>query len=300
VPNFSEGRNEETVGALAEAVESVAGVALLDRTMDPDHHRSVLTFAGAPADVEEAALRAVGKAIALIDLTRHRGVHPRIGAADVVPFVPVRGVTLAGCAGLAEKFGHALWERFRLPVYLYEASARRPERRRLENIRRGGFEALREAVSDTAERHPDIGGPALHPTAGAAVTGARKFLIAYNIDLATPDLGVAKHIARTVRESSGGLACVKAMGVPLDSRGLAQVSMNLTDFETTSIARVYGAVKAEAARMGVAIAGGELIGLIPRAAVDENAEWFTTLQNFRPDCVLETALERALARRGVR
>ncbi len=310
VPNFSEGRDARTVDALAAAVASVTGVALLDRTMDPDHHRCVLTFAGAPSDVREAALRAVERAIALIDLTRHRGVHPRIGAADVVPFVPVRGVTLDECARLAETFGHALWDRFRLPVYLYEASARRPERVRLENIRRGGFEGLRAALTGAvagavernaagdADRRPDIGGPELHPTAGATVTGARKFLIAYNLNLTTSDLAIAKRVARAVRASSGGLPCVKAMGVPLASRGLAQVSMNLTDFETTPVGRVFEAVKRETGRLGSEIAGGELIGLIPRAALDENAEWFRTLENFRPDCVLETRLDRVLTPRG--
>ncbi len=298
VPNFSEGRNAQTVDALAAAVASAPGVALLDRTMDPDHNRSVLTFAGAPGEVLEAALRAVERAIALIDLTRHSGVHPRIGAADVVPFVPVRGVTLAECAHVAETFGHALWARCRLPVYLYEASARRPERRRLENIRHGGFEALRDAVTDKADRRPDIGGPELHPTAGATVTGGRKFLIAYNLNLTTSDVAIAKQVARAIRASSGGLPFVKAMGVPLASRGLAQVTMNLTDFETTPVACVFEAVKRESARLGAGIAGGELIGLIPKAALDERAEWFRTLENFHAGCVLETRLDRALAPRG--
>lgn len=287
MPNFSEGRDARLVDRIAAEIR---GASLLDRTMDPDHHRSVLTFAGAPEAVSDAAFRAVAKAVELIDLTGRRGVHPRIGAADVIPFVPVRGITLAECAHLAASFGERVWRELRVPVFLYEAAARRPDRVRLENIRRGGFERLREAVLTNPERHPDIGGPGLHPTAGATVTGARKFLIAYNINLATSDVEIARRVARAVRASSGGLPCVKAMGVPLASRGLAQVSMNLTDFETTSVDQVYEAVRSEARRLGAEVAGGELIGLIPRAAVDTGSEWYRTLENFRPESILESRL----------
>lgn len=268
VPNFSEGRNREVVDALARAVEEAPGVVLLDRHMDPDHNRSVLTFAGQPDSVVKAAVRAVGVAVERIDLSLHQGVHPRIGAADVVPFVPVEGVRLEDCAALARRAGKEIWRRFRVPVYFYEAAAQRPDRVRLECIRRGQFEGLRASVLADPDRRPDIGGPELHPTAGAVAVGARKFLIAYNVNLATADLEVARRIARKIRESSGGLPCVKAMGVPLVSKGLVQVSMNLTDYERTPIAVAYEAVRREAEREGVEIAGTEIIGLTPQALLD--------------------------------
>ena len=300
VPNFSEGRDEARVDAIAAAIRSVGGIVVLDREMDADHNRSVITFAG-PADaVGEAAFRAVEKAVELIDLRRHTGVHPRIGAADVVPFVPVEGVTLEDCVHIAEALGARLWERLKLPVYLYEAAARRPENANLENIRRGQFEGLREDVRTNPERRPDFGQPELHPSAGATVVGARKFLIAYNINLATADVDIAKRIARAIRFSSGGFRYVKAMGVPLASRNLAQVSMNLTDFEQTPLHRVFEAVRAEAARYGVSIAGSEIIGLIPKKALELTAEWFLQVENFRPDVVLENRLAQAGPADGLR
>jgi len=282
------------VDAIASAVAAVPGVLLLDRASDADHNRSVLTFAGPPEAVAAAAFRAVEQAVKVIDLTAHRGVHPRIGAADVVPFVPVEGVTLADCAALAERFATEVWQQLRVPVYLYEAAARRPERTRLENIRRGQFEALLTEMGVIAERDPDIGDPVCHPTAGAVVTGARKFLIAYNINLATSDLAVAKAIARKIRFSSGGFPHVKAMGVMLASRNLAQVSMNLTDFEQTPLHIVYEAVRGEAERYGVSIAGSEIIGLIPRPAIERAAEYFLRLENFRPGVVLEERITEAM------
>ena len=224
VPNFSEGRDRGVAGAIADAIAAAPGARVLDVTCDSDHNRSVVTFVAAPQAIGEAALRGAAEAVRLIDLTKQSGVHPRIGAADVVPFVPVRGVTLADCAAIAVKTGEEFWNRLRVPVYLYEAAARRVDRLNLEGIRRGGFEALREQV---AERPPDIGEPRLHPTAGASVIGARKFLIAFNINLESADVDIARQIARKIRTSSGGMPCVKALGLPLASRGLVQVSMNL-------------------------------------------------------------------------
>ena len=299
VPNFSEGRDAATIEAITGAVRSVAGVVLLDRESDADHNRSVLTFAGPPEAVLEAAFRAVERAVALIDLNRHQGVHPRIGAADVVPFVPIEGLTLADCVRLAERLGEIIWKRLGVPVYFYEAAARAPARVNLENIRRGQFEGLREEVQTNPERLPDIGEARLHPTAGATVVGVRKFLIAYNINLTTAYVEIAKKIARAIRFSSGGFPFVKAMGVPLPSRNLAQVSMNLTDFEQTPIHRVFEAVRAEAARYGADIASSEIVGLIPRKALEMTAEFYLRCENFRPDLVLENRLEDALAGRGL-
>jgi glutamate formiminotransferase/formiminotetrahydrofolate cyclodeaminase len=299
VPNFSEGRDAEKVNALAEAVRSVPAVVFLDQELDADHNRSVLTFAGPPEAVSEAALRAVGKAVELIDLNFHAGVHPRIGAADVVPFVPVEGVTLEECARLAERVGEEIWRRFEVPVYFYEAAARRPDRVNLENIRRGQFEGLREEVLTDPERAPDVGEPRLHPTAGAIVVGARKFLIAYNINLNTPDVEVAKAIARAIRFSSGGFRYVKAMGVPLSSRNMVQVSMNLTDFEQTPVHRVLEAVRVEAERYGVSVAGSEIVGLIPKKALEMAAEYYLRCENFHPEMVLENRLAEAVSPAGL-
>jgi glutamate formiminotransferase len=290
VPNFSEGRDAAKVDAIAAAIRSAPGVTVLDRQMDADHNRSVITFAAPAEMVAEAAVRGVEQAAALIDLNQHAGVHPRIGAADVVPFVPVEGVTLADCVRIAECAAAEVWRRARVPVYLYEAAARRPDRIRLENIRRGQFEGLREEVRTNPERRPDIGGPELHPTAGATVMGARKFLIAYNINLNTADVEIAKRIARAIRSSSGGLPCVKAMGVALASRNLAQVSMNLTDFEQTPMHRVFEAVRREADRYGVTIAGSEIIGLVPNQALAMAAEFYLQIENFHSGLILENRL----------
>lgn len=290
VPNFSEGRDPATVSAIVEAVRSVPGVTVLDRTMDADHNRCVVTFAGPATAVGEAALRAVATAVQRIDLTRHSGAHPRIGAADVVPFVPVQGVTLSDCVQIAAETGERIWKELGVPVYLYEAAARTPHRVRLENIRRGQFELLRQVALTDPSRRPDFGGPGLHPTAGATVVGARKFLIAYNINLDSPDVDIARRIARTIRESSGGLPCVKAMGVLLASRNLAQVSMNLTDFETTPVHVVYDAVSAEAARYGVSVAGSEIIGLIPGKAMEQAAAHYLKVEGFRRGMIFENRL----------
>ena len=298
VPNFSEGRDATKIDAIANAVLSVPGVALLDREADADHNRCVLTFAGPPAAVADAAFRAVEKAIALIDLTSHTGAHPRIGAADVVPFVPIEGVSLEDCVELATQLGAAIWSKLRVPVYLYEAAARRPERTNLENIRRGQFETLLQEMGTVPARDPDIGDPVCHPTAGATVTGARKFLIAYNINLDTADLSIAKRIAKAIRFSSGGLRYVKSIGVMLASRNLAQVSINLTDFEQTPMHVVFEAVRLEAEGYGVGIVGSEIIGLVPRKAVELATAHFLQCENFRPELVLESRLAEALSARG--
>jgi len=295
VPNFSEGRDPAKVDALVEAMRGVAGVWVLDREADADHNRCVITLAGEPELVAEAALRGIGKALELIDLTRHTGAHPRLGATDVLPFVPIEGVTIEDCVALAKKVGQEIWDRYRIPVYFYEAAATRPERTNLENIRRGQFEGVREEVLVNPDRAPDIGEPRLHPTAGAVAVGARKFLIAYNINLNTPEVDVAKKIAKTIRFSSGGLRYVKAMGVDLKARGLAQVSINLTDFEQTPMHRVFEVVKREAARYGCAIVGSEIVGLVPKKAIEMTADFYLQLENFSPAQVLENRLAAALS-----
>ena len=298
VPNFSEGRDEARVRAIADAISSVPGAVLLDLEMDPDHHRGVITFVAPPEAAVEAALAGAAKAVELIDLNTHRGAHPRIGALDVLPFVPLAGVSMEDCVQLAERAAAELWKRLRIPCYLYEAAAKRPERVQLENIRRGQFEALREEMGKNPERDPDVGEPVLHPTAGATAVGARKFLIAYNILLRTPDVEIAKQIARAVRFSSGGYRYVKAMGVELASRGMAQVSMNLTDFESTPVHRVFETVKREAERFGVAVAESEIVGLVPKKALEMAAEYYLQIGNFQPSVVLENRLEAVMAERG--
>jgi glutamate formiminotransferase len=290
VPNFSEGKDARKVDAIAAAIASVQGIMVLDVTLDPDHNRSVITFAGSPDSVGEAALLAVAQAAESIDLTRQSGVHPRIGAADVVPFVPVQNITLAECAELATHVAEQIWSRLHVPVYLYEAAARRPDRVNLENIRRGGFEKLRDLARTDPDRHPDFGEAALHPTAGATVVGARKFLVAFNINLKTADVKLAEAIAKRIRASSGGLPFVKAMGVRLKSRNLAQVSMNLTDFEMTRVSTVFAIVCADAALAGVDIAGSEIVGLIPRKALEGSEDWLPTVENFNPGMILENRL----------
>ncbi|MGH9683259.1 MAG: glutamate formimidoyltransferase [Candidatus Acidiferrales bacterium] len=294
VPNFSEGRDAAKVEAIVAAMREVPGVFLLDRESDADHNRSVVTLAGEPEAVAEAALRGVGKAAELIDLTKHSGAHPRMGATDVVPFIPIEGVTIEECIALAKKIGHEIWERYRIPVYFYEAAAQRPDRSNLENIRKGQFEGLRDEVLRNPDRAPDVGDPRLHATAGATVVGARKFLIAYNVNLNTPDLEIAKRIGKNIRFSNGGLRYVKAMGVDLRARKLAQVSINLTDFEQTPIHRVFEMVKREAERYGVSIVGSEIVGLIPKRAIELTADFYLQLENFSPAQVLENRLEASL------
>lgn len=287
VPNFSEGRDPARVDAIVEAMK-LPGVYLLDREMDADHNRCVITLAGDREAIQEAAIRGVGKAAELIDLTRHQGAHPRLGAADVIPFIPIEGVTLEDCVAMARHVGAEIWKRYQVPVYLYEAAATTPERQNLENIRRGQFEGVREEVATKPARKPDFGESRLHPTAGATVVGARKFLIAYNIFLNTPNVNIAKSIAKAVRFSSGGMRFVKASGFLV--RGLAQVSMNLTDFQQTPLHRVFEFVKREAARFGAVPISSEVVGLIPKQAIEQAAEWFLQLENFDSSLILENRL----------
>src|SRR5499427_433795 len=292
VPNFSEGRDKTKVDSILEAMK-MDGVYLLDREMDADHNRCVITLVGDPVHVAEAAIRGVGKAAELIDLTKHAGAHPRLGAADVIPFIPIDGVTLEDCVAIARKVGEEIWKRFQIPIYLYESAATHPDRQNLENIRRGQFEGLREEVKTNPARRPDFGEPRLHPTAGATVVGARKALIAYNVFLNTKDVEIAKKIAKAIRFSTGGLRYVKAAG--FEVRGLAQVSMNLTDFEQTPVARVFEFVKREAARYGVMPLSSEIVGLIPKKALEQAAEWFLQVENFDSSMILENRLAAVMS-----
>jgi glutamate formiminotransferase len=290
VPNFSEGRDRGVVAAIERAIAATPGVAVLGAECDADHHRSVITFAGEPAAVVEGALAGAAEAVRRIDLNRHRGVHPRIGALDVLPFVPLSGAGWEDAIAAARRAGERLWSQLGVPVYFYEAAARRAERRNLAEVRRGQFEGLRnEAITDPA-RAPDVGGPGLHPTAGATAVGVRRFLIAYNINLDTADVRIARRIAGKIRASSGGFPHVKALGLELASRRQAQVSMNLTDFEATPVECVFEAVEAEAARCGVAVASSEIIGFIPRRAYEMAPGFYERAANFRPELILENRL----------
>ncbi len=293
VPNFSEGTNAGRVEAIVAAMQN-DGVRLLDWSMDADHNRSVVTIAGDPAAVVEAAIRGAGKAAELIDLTKQQGVHPRIGAADVIPFVPVRGIKLEQCVLLARQAGLEIWRRFGIPVYFYESAASRPDRVNLEDVRGGQFEGLRDAVERDPSRRPDLGGPGLHPTGGACAVGARKFLVAYNLYFNSGDVAMARAIAKEIRAESGGLKGVKAIGVL--AHGRAQLSMNITDFEATPISQVYKRVSSLAARHKVAIMEGEVVGLVPEAACERESEWMRHLVRFDEQTkVLERRLTHPLA-----
>jgi glutamate formiminotransferase / 5-formyltetrahydrofolate cyclo-ligase len=297
VPNFSEGSDRNKVRAIVDAMR-VDGVSLLDWSLDGDHNRSVVTIAGPPAAVVEAAVRAAGKAAELIDLTAQRGVHPRIGATDVIPFVPVSGISLAQCAILARQAGLEIWRRHNIPIYFYEAAASRPDRALLEQVRQGQFEGLREQVLRDAARRPDLGGPELHPTAGASAVGARKFLIAYNLFLDRPDVTAARAIAKALRASSGGLEGVKAMGVLVQGR--AQISLNITDFRLTPVGRAFAAVNRLAAVHGTKVVDGELIGLLPEEAFERDSEWVRLIHGFKPEeRILERRLQQPLDWPGV-
>lgn len=289
VPNFSEGTDPDVVRQIVAATQ-VEGVHLLDWSLDTAHNRSVVTLAGSPSGIVEAAVRAAGKAAELIDLTTQNGVHPRIGAADVIPFIPVSGASLAECAILARQAGLLIWRRYGVPVYFYGAAAARPDRVQLEDVRRGQFEGLRDASRRDAARRPDIGGPELHETAGASAVGARSFLIAYNVHLQQPDIAAARAIARDIRAANGGLHGVKAIGVLANGR--AQVSMNVTDFNLTPMRHVYSTVRHLAQRHGVLIHDTELIGLIPQAAYEPDSDWVRQITGFDPEGkVLERRLE---------
>lgn len=293
VPNFSEGQDVAKVKAIVAAMR-VDGVHLLDWSLDAAHNRSVVTIAGPPAAVLESAVRGAGKAAELIDLTGQSGVHPRIGAADVIPFIPVSGASLAECAVLARQAGLLIWRRYGVPVYFYGAAAARPDRVQLEDVRRGQFEGLREAVRRDTARRPDVGGPDLHETAGASAVGARSFLIAYNVHLQQPDISAARAIARDIRASNGGLHGVKAIGVLANGR--AQVSMNITDFRVTPMRQVHATVSHLAQRHGVLIEDSELIGLIPQDAYEPDSDWVRQITDFDPESkVLERRLNSPIA-----
>lgn len=287
VPNFSEGRRPEVLDQIAAAFRRYPALRLLDIESDPDHNRSVFTLVGPPDDMVEAMFEAIKTAATLIDLEQHRGAHPRIGATDVVPFVPLRGVEMEDCVALARRLGQRVGDELQIPVYLYEAAATRPDRVNLADIRRGEYEGLKAEIATNPDRRPDFGPARLGP-AGATVIGARTFLIAYNVYLTTSDVEIAKKIARTIRGSAGGLRYVKALGLVVN--GKAQVSMNLTDFQKTPIHVAVELIRREAQRYGVAIESSELIGLIPQQALLDAAAWYLQLDNFRPDMVLENRL----------
>ena len=291
VPNFSEARRPEVVEAIAKAISSVSEIRILDRHSDLDHNRTVITFVGSPQAVEEAAFLGIAQAAQLIDLNQHSGEHPRLGATDVVPFVPISGASMEDCVQIAQRLGQRVGDQLGIPVYLYEAAATRPDRRNLENIRRGEYEGLKQEITSNPDRKPDYGPQQVGP-AGATVIGARPFLIAYNVYLTTDDVSAAEKIARSIRHSSGGLRYVKALGLLVDGR--AQVSMNLTNFHKTPIARVVELIRREADRYGVAIHHSELVGLIPQDALEQAAVWHLQLDDFEPDQVLEKRLYAAL------
>jgi glutamate formiminotransferase len=284
VPNFSEGRDEGVVRSIVEAIGGAPGVLMLGWEMDSDHNRSVVTFAGTPDVVVEGAIRGVGRAAELIDLSRHEGVHPRVGAADVIPFVPLDGGTMEQCVDAAHLAGGEIWNRFRVPVYFYESAAKLVGRKRLERVRRPGFDGL----------PPDMGDVTEHPTAGAAVVGARGFLIAYNINLATHDVDIARAIAKKIRESSGGFPFVKAIGLPLASRDCAQVSINFTNFSKTPFDEVWETVAREAARLGTGVVSSQLIGFVPRRAFDQAPDFFQHAENFDESRILENRIAQLI------
>lgn len=290
VPNFSEGRRPEVIERIVGAIRSVTGVTLLDQEMNPDHNRAVISFVGEPEAVLEAAFRATRTAAELIDLTKHQGEHPRIGATDVVPFVPISGVTQAECIELAKRLGKRIADELSIPVYLYELAATRPDRQDLANIRKGEFEGLREAIKTDPDRAPDFGRPELHPTAGATVVGVRAPLIAYNINLSTPDVKIAEKIAKAIRFRSGGFRYVKALGFELKEKNCAQVSINMTDYTKTPLYRVFETVKREAQRYGVGVVESEIVGLVPQAALIDCAQFYLQLNGFKKEQILENRL----------
>src|SRR5262247_3768328 len=294
IPNFSEGRDRDKIELIIKTIKAVPRVAALDYSMDPDHNRSVITIAGEPDAVVEAAVRAAAVAMELINLNTHAGEHPRLGALDVLPFVPIKGVTMEECVEIARSAGERIANELGIPVYLYERAATRRDRVDLANIRRGEFETLRDSIESDPDRKPDFGARRVHPTAGAMAVGARLPLVAFNINLATDDLAVARKVAKAVRASDGGLLHVKALGLELKTRRQAQVSMNLVNYEETPIFRAFELVKREAARYGVAIAGSEIVGLVPQAALNACSEFYLQIENFGPEAILEKRLQSEL------
>jgi len=294
VPNISEGRDQIKIDAIASEVRRTSGVVLLNIDPDPDHNRTVITFVGAPEPVAEAVLRLTAKAIELIDLNKHKGEHPRMGAVDVVPFVPIKNVTMQECVDLSKQVGQRIWERFGVPVYLYEESASRPERKDLANIRKGEFEGFLNKIKE-AEWAPDFGERKVHSTAGVVAVGARMPLIAFNVNLGTSNLEIAKKIAKAVRHADGGLRYVKALAFELKERGIVQVSMNMTNYKKTPLHQAFELVKREAERYGVTVIGSEIVGLVPQEALNQAAEYYLQLENFRSEMVLEERIAQAVA-----
>ena len=290
VPNFSEGRRKEVVDAIAQAIASVPGVRVLDRQMDADHNRSVITFVGDRTAVAQAAFRGAQKAVELIDMSMHHGEHPRVGALDVLPFVPIAGVTMDDCVALARSVGKRIADELQVPVYLYQAAATRLDRRALPDVRRGEYEGLKTEIETNPDRTPDFGPRRLHPTAGACIVGARPVLIAWNVNLRTADIRVAKRIAKAIRESDGGLPAVRAKGFELADRGLVQVSMNMVDYRKTSLVQAYEAIRSLAAKEGVEIAESEIVGLVPLDALIDGATQYFKLARFHREQILETRL----------
>ena len=296
VPNFSEGRKPETVARLAQAIQSVETACVLDTHLDADHNRSVITFVASPEKIVEAALRAVALAAGLIDMRKHTGVHPRLGATDVLPFVPISGVTMEDCVAIAHQAGERIARELSIPVFFYERAALKPERVNLEDVRRGALELLREQIAVERGRAPDRGPLQVHETAGAIAVGARPFLIAFNVNLRTNDVTTARKIARAVRARHGGLPFLKALGFELSTRGLVQVSMNLVNYEATGMTQAYNAVRDEARRHGVEIVSTEIVGLVPEKALDRGAEYFQKLENFSEDKIFEHRLRACFAK----
>ena len=287
VPNFSEGRRKDVVDKIVHSIRSVPGTKVLDVESDPDHNRSVITYTGTRESVGESAFRGARAALELIDLTKHKGEHPRMGALDVLPFIPVQEATMEDCIDIANRTAARIAKELKIPCYMYEAAAKRPDRRNLENVRRGQFEGLREAVLTDDTRYPDYGPRMLHPTAGATAVGARMPLVAFNVNLRSTDVSVAKDIAKKIRASSGGMPHVKALGFTLQDKGMVQISMNLTDYTVTPISKVFDAIRAEADARGVEIANGEIIGLIPLDAVCDLAARLLRLEGFTSRQILE-------------
>ena len=297
VPNFSEGRDKEVIAAIVVCFYNQKGCHLLDHRADADHHRLVVSLAGQPEPIMDALMSAAKVAVEKIDLTRHKGSHPRLGAVDVIPFTPIANITLEQCVELAHNFGKRFWEVNRVPVYYYEAAALKPDRKQLEKIRKGQFETLKREVTQ-AHRQPDVGEARLHPTAGATVIGARKFLVAFNVNLATDDLMVAKTIATALRASSGGLQHIKAIGLALTDRKMVQVSCNVVDFEKNPLYRVLEFVRTEANRWGVAVAETEVYGMIPSAALLDSASYYLQAAGFTSQQVLEHRLLELMGESG--
>ena len=292
VPNFSEGRKPETVQEIAAAISAVNTVCVLDKHIDPDHNRSVITFVATPERIVEAAVAGVKRASELIDMRRHQGVHPRLGATDVLPFVPVNGVTLEECVALAHEAGRMIARDLSIPVYFYESAALHAGRVNLEDVRRGAFELLREQIVTNPERAPDVGPSQIHESAGAIVIGARPFLIAFNVLLRSDDITIARQIARTIRARNGGLPFLKALGFQLQTRNLVQVSMNLVNYQVTGMGDAYDAIRRQTDALGVEIESTEIVGLVPREALDREAEYFRKLENFSEATILENQIEK--------